>query len=84
MFDGTPMGKLPEATKVNVLNAMSKSMRVDFNSSSCITTGPDIMRMRAVTDIGKWSCLWVTVAWGFLFRALFYVTLVLGSRNKRR
>ncbi|KAL5218317.1 hypothetical protein ABZP36_019001 [Zizania latifolia] len=84
MFDGTPMGRLPEATKVNVLNAMSKSMRVDFNSSSCITTGPDILRMQAVTDIGKWSCLWVTVAWGFLFRALFYITLVLGSRNKRR
>ncbi|XP_062213477.1 ABC transporter G family member 6-like [Phragmites australis] len=84
MFDGTPMGKLPEATKVNVLNAMSKSMRVDFNSSSCITAGPDILAKQAVTDLGKWACLWVTIAWGFLFRVLFYLTLVLGSRNKRR
>ncbi|KAJ1297687.1 hypothetical protein BS78_01G395900 [Paspalum vaginatum] len=84
MFDGTPMGKLPEATQVNVLNAMSRSMRVDFNSSSCITTGPDILARQAVTDLGKWACLWVTVAWGFLFRVLFYLTLLLGSRNRRR
>ncbi|OEL22517.1 ABC transporter G family member 5 [Dichanthelium oligosanthes] len=84
MFDGTPMGRLPEATKVNVLNAMSRSMRVDFNSSSCITAGPDILAKQAVTDLGKWACLWVTVAWGFLFRLLFYLTLLLGGRNKRR
>jgi hypothetical protein len=24
------------------------------------------------------------VAWGFLFRILFYVSLLLGSKNKRR
>ncbi|KAL6649709.1 hypothetical protein ACP70R_013933 [Stipagrostis hirtigluma subsp. patula] len=84
MFDGTPMGRLPEATQVNVLNAMSRSMRVDFNSSSCITAGPDILAKQAVTDLGKWACFWVTVAWGFLFRVLFYITLLLGSRNKRR
>ncbi|GJN08237.1 hypothetical protein PR202_ga26137 [Eleusine coracana subsp. coracana] len=83
MFDGTPMGELPEDTKVNVLNAMSRSMRVDFNSSSCITTGPDILARQAVTDLGKWACLWVTLAWGFLFRLFFYLTLLLGSRNKR-
>ncbi|CAL4913882.1 unnamed protein product [Urochloa decumbens] len=84
MFDGTPMGRLPEATKVNVLNAMSRSMRVDFNSSSCITAGPDVLAKQAVMDLGKWACLWVTFAWGFLFRVLFYLTLLLGSRNKRR
>ncbi|KAK3147611.1 hypothetical protein QOZ80_3BG0284590 [Eleusine coracana subsp. coracana] len=83
MFDGTPMGELPEDTKVNVLNAMSRSMRVDFNSTSCITTGPDILARQAVTDLGKWACLWVTLAWGFLFRLFFYLTLLLGSRNKR-
>ncbi|TKV96769.1 hypothetical protein SEVIR_9G451300v4 [Setaria viridis] len=84
MFDGTPMGRLPEATKVNVLNAMSRSMRVDFNSSSCITAGPDVLAKQAVTDLGKWACLWITVAWGFVFRVLFYLTLLLGSTNKRR
>ncbi|KAM3385890.1 hypothetical protein ACQJBY_009524 [Aegilops geniculata] len=83
MFDGTPMGKLPVATQVTVLNAMSKSMRIDFNSSSCITTGTDILAKQAVDQLGKWGCLWATLAWGFLFRILFYVTLLLGSRNKR-
>uniref|UniRef100_A0A0E0KC54 ABC transporter G family member 5 n=1 Tax=Oryza punctata TaxID=4537 RepID=A0A0E0KC54_ORYPU len=84
MFDGTPMARLPAETKVRVLDAMSRSMGVEFNSGSCITTGPDILARQAVTELGKWSCLWVTVAWGFLFRALFYLTLVLGSRNRRR
>uniref|UniRef100_M8C510 ABC transporter G family member 16 n=1 Tax=Aegilops tauschii TaxID=37682 RepID=M8C510_AEGTA len=83
MFDGTPMGKLPVATQVTVLNAMSKSMRIDFNSNSCITTGTDILAKQAVDQLGKWGCLWTTLAWGFLFRILFYVTLLLGSRNKR-
>ncbi|KAM0875575.1 hypothetical protein ACQ4PT_036693 [Festuca glaucescens] len=84
MFDGTPMGKLPVATQVTVLNAMSKSMRIDFNSTSCITTGTDILAKQAVDQLGKWGCLWATVAWGFLFRILFYLTLLLGSSNKRR
>ncbi|GJN07682.1 hypothetical protein PR202_ga25530 [Eleusine coracana subsp. coracana] len=83
MFDGTPIGKMPEATKVNVLNAMSRSLRIDFNSTSCINTGADILAKQAVTDIGKWACVWVTVAWGFLFRVFFYIALLLGSKNKR-
>ncbi|KAM0842073.1 hypothetical protein ACQ4PT_058598 [Festuca glaucescens] len=83
MFDGTPMGKLPVATQVTVLNAMSKSMRIDFNSTSCITTGTDILAKQAVDQLGKWGCLWATVAWGFLFRILFYLTLLLSSSNKR-
>jgi hypothetical protein len=84
MFDDTPMGKLPVDTQVTVLNAMSKSMRIDFNSTSSITTGTDILAKQAVDQLGKWGCLWATVAWGFLFRILFYLTLLLGSSNKRR
>ncbi|KAK1615163.1 hypothetical protein QYE76_020680 [Lolium multiflorum] len=80
MFDGTPMAKLPLVTQLNVLNTMG----VNFNSTSCITTGADILTKQAVDQLGKWGCLWVTVAWGFLFRVFFYLTLVLGSKNKRR
>ncbi|XP_047075865.1 ABC transporter G family member 5-like isoform X1 [Lolium rigidum] len=80
MFDGTPMAKLPMETQLNVLNTMG----VNFNSTSCITTGADILAKQAVDQLGKWGCLWVTVAWGFLFRVFFYLTLVLGSKNKRR
>uniref|UniRef100_A0A0D9VSN0 ABC transporter domain-containing protein n=1 Tax=Leersia perrieri TaxID=77586 RepID=A0A0D9VSN0_9ORYZ len=85
IFYGTPMGSLPEATKASVLDAMSRSMgMVGFDAGSCVTTGADVLARQAVTGLGKWSCLWVTVAWGFLFRALFYLTLALGSRNRRR
>uniref|UniRef100_A0ACD5WK56 Uncharacterized protein n=1 Tax=Avena sativa TaxID=4498 RepID=A0ACD5WK56_AVESA len=84
MFDGTPMATLPVETQVNALNGMSKSVGIDFNSTSCITTGTDILAKHAVDQLGKWGCLWVTFAWGFLFRVLFYLALRLGSKNKRK
>lgn len=84
MFDNTPLAALPGVLKVRVLRAMSQSLGVDIGTNTCITTGPDFLRQQAVTDLTKWDCLWITVAWGFLFRVLFYISLLLGSRNKRR
>ncbi|XP_062215998.1 ABC transporter G family member 5-like [Phragmites australis] len=84
MFDNTPLAALPAALKVRVLRAMSTSLGVDIGTNTCITTGPDFLAQQAVTDLTKWDCLWITVAWGFLFRILFYIALLLGSRNKRR
>ncbi|KAL6644844.1 hypothetical protein ACP70R_016452 [Stipagrostis hirtigluma subsp. patula] len=84
MFDNTPLAELPAALKVRVLRAMSSSLGVDIGTQTCITTGPDFLAQQAVNDLTKWDCLWITVAWGFLFRILFYFSLLLGSRNKRR
>ncbi|KAG2552794.1 ABC transporter G family member 5-like [Panicum virgatum] len=84
MFDNTPLAALPAALKVRVLRAMSQALGVDIGTATCITTGPDFLAQQAVTDLTKWDCLWITVAWGFLFRILFYISLLLGSRNKRR
>jgi ABC-type multidrug transport system ATPase subunit/ABC-type multidrug transport system permease subunit len=84
MFDNTPLARLPEALKVRVLSAMSTSLGVNIGTNTCITTGPDFLAQQAVTDLTKWDCLWITAAWGFLFRILFYISLLLGSRNKRR
>ncbi|XP_040378138.1 ABC transporter G family member 5 [Oryza brachyantha] len=84
MFDNTPLAALPGAVKVRVLQSMSSSLGVDIGTGTCITTGPDFLKQQAITDFGKWECLWITVAWGFLFRILFYISLLLGSRNKRR
>jgi ABC-type multidrug transport system ATPase subunit len=84
MFDNTPLAVLPAVLKVRVLRAMSQSLGVDIGTATCITTGPDFLAQQAVTDLTKWDCLWITVAWGFLFRILFYISLLLGSRNKRR
>ncbi|XP_020574392.1 ABC transporter G family member 6-like [Phalaenopsis equestris] len=83
MFDNTPLGALPTLVKVNVLKAMSDSLGVGLTSRTCITTGTDILKEQGVTDLSKWGCFWVTVAWGFLFRIFFYFALLAGSKNKR-
>ncbi|XP_072961122.1 ABC transporter G family member 5-like [Typha angustifolia] len=84
MFDNTPLESLAAAKKVELLKVMSSSIKTGLNSTTCITTGPEFLKQQAITDLSKWSCLWVTVAWGFFFRILFYVTLLLGSKNKRK
>ncbi|CAN6326496.1 unnamed protein product [Urochloa humidicola] len=84
MFDGSPIGSLPEAVKMKVLDAISATLGMNITTDTCVTTGADVLAMQAVMDIGKWKCLLVTVAWGFLFRALFYVVLLVGSKNKRK
>ncbi|KAL6864701.1 hypothetical protein ACP4OV_015852 [Aristida adscensionis] len=84
MFDGTPIGRLPEAVKLQVLNAIGTALGSDMTASTCVTTGADVLAQQAVTDIGKWKCLLVTVAWGFFFRVLFYVVLLVSGKNKRK
>lgn len=83
MFDNSPLGVLPDEVKLNVLKAMSGALGVNLTSTTCITTGTGILKQQAVTDLSKWSCLIITVAWGFLFRILFYISLLFGSKNKR-
>ncbi|GAB2272434.1 ABC transporter G member 20 [Dionaea muscipula] len=84
MFDGTPLEVVPGAVKVKVLESMGTVLGTNITSESCLTTGIDILKQQGITDLSKWSCLWITVAWGFLFRILFYFALLLGSKNKRR
>ncbi|WOL14869.1 ABC transporter G family member 5-like [Canna indica] len=84
MFDNTPLDGLPEAAKMNVLKSIGESLGTNITSATCITTGVDILKQQSITQLSKWGCLWVTVAWGFWFRFLFYISLLLGSRNKRR
>ncbi|KAL3838109.1 hypothetical protein ACJIZ3_022700 [Penstemon smallii] len=83
IFDGTPLGTVPDAMKVRLLNSLSSSLGMRITSSTCVTTGVDILRQQGITDLSKWNCFWVTVAWGFLFRFLFYLSLLVGSKNKR-
>ncbi|CAB4284416.1 unnamed protein product [Prunus armeniaca] len=84
MFDNTPLGTVPVAMKLELLKSMSTTLGVNITGSTCVTTGTDILKQQGITDLSKWSCLWITVAWGFFFRILFYFTLLLGSKNKRR
>ncbi|KAI9083440.1 hypothetical protein K1719_034654 [Acacia pycnantha] len=84
IFDNTPLGVVPGSTKLKLLESMSNTLGMNITSSTCLTTGSDILQQNGITQLSKWNCLWVTVAWGFLFRVLFYFSLLLGSKNKRR
>ncbi|KAM7263054.1 hypothetical protein ACFE04_000737 [Oxalis oulophora] len=83
MFDNTPLVAVPESVKISLLKSMSSVLGMNITSSTCVTTGNQILEQQGVTDISKWPCLWILVAWGFFFRVLFYFTLLLGSKNKR-
>ncbi|KAL8480460.1 hypothetical protein ACS0TY_027116 [Phlomoides rotata] len=84
VFDNSPLRTLPDSMKIKMLKSMSKTLGMNITSSTCFSTGSDILKQAGVTDIDKWSCLWITIALGFFFRFLFYFALLLGSKNKRR
>ncbi|KAJ1286119.1 hypothetical protein BS78_03G328300 [Paspalum vaginatum] len=83
IFDNSPLAALPDAVKARVLASISSALGVGIGADTCVVTGRGVLQQAAVTQLGKWECLLVTVAWGFLFRILFYFSLVLGSKNKR-
>ncbi|KAL3579246.1 hypothetical protein D5086_020750 [Populus alba] len=84
IFDQSPLGEVSTSLKLQLLESMSNTLGTKITSSTCLTTGADILQQQGITDLSKWNCLWVTVAWGFLFRILFYISLLFGSKNKRR
>lgn len=84
IFDNTPLVSVPAALKLKLLDSMSETLGMRITRTTCMTTGSDILKQQGVTDLSKWNCLWITVAWGFLFRILFYFSLLIGSKNKRR
>ncbi|KAL0388154.1 UNVERIFIED_CONTAM: ABC transporter G family member 6 [Sesamum radiatum] len=63
IFDGTPLGAVPNALKLKILESMSSSLGMKITSGTCVTTGVDVLKQQVVTDLSKWSCLWVTVGW---------------------
>ncbi|MFS7968476.1 putative ABC transporter, AAA+ ATPase domain, ABC-2 type transporter [Helianthus anomalus] len=84
IFDNSPLRGMEESMKVRLLESMSASLGVSITGDTCLTTGADVLKQQGITGLNKWNCLWITVAWGFLFRFLFYFSLLVGSKNKRR
>ncbi|VFQ99374.1 unnamed protein product [Cuscuta campestris] len=84
MFDGTPLAGVSTDMKGRLLSSMSGTLGIRITGGTCVITGADVLAQQGVMDLGKWSCLWITVAWGFFFRVLFYLSLLMGSKNKRR
>ncbi|KAK4834470.1 hypothetical protein QYF36_023341 [Acer negundo] len=83
VLDNTPFVNLPVMVKLNMLQCMSSASGSNITSSTCVIDGMKLMEQRGVTDISKWNCFWITVACGFFFRFMFYLTLLFGSKNKR-
>ncbi|XP_022888618.1 ABC transporter G family member 20-like isoform X2 [Olea europaea var. sylvestris] len=84
VFDNSPLRTVPDEIKLKLLKSMSTTLGMNITSSTCLTTGSDILKQSGVTDIDKWHCLWITIALGFFFRILFYFALLFGSKNKRK
>ncbi|KAK8685363.1 hypothetical protein V6N13_041366 [Hibiscus sabdariffa] len=84
MFDNTPIGSLSRSVQDAMLGSMGNILGTNFTDSTCITTGTDALKLQGITELSKWKCLFVILAWGFFFRILFYLTLLFGSKNKRK
>ncbi|KAL8250741.1 hypothetical protein R6Q59_034434 [Mikania micrantha] len=82
IFDNSPLRDIDDSMKARLLQTMSASLGVNITGTTCLITGADVLKQQGVTDLSKWNCLWITVAWGFFFRILFYLALLLGSKNK--
>ncbi|KAE8661580.1 ABC transporter G family member 6 [Hibiscus syriacus] len=83
VFDNSPLGEVPPAVKVRLLQSIGNSLGMTITSSTCLRKGSDILKQQGMTDLSKWNCFWITIAWGFLFQILFYFSLLFGSKNKR-
>ncbi|KAG6395299.1 hypothetical protein SASPL_145941 [Salvia splendens] len=83
IFDNTPLAAVPEELKGKLLESLSSSLGIKITRNTCVTTGADILLQQGVTDLTKMGCLWVTIAWGFFFKILFYLSLLVRSKNKR-
>ncbi|KAK7337003.1 hypothetical protein VNO77_17559 [Canavalia gladiata] len=75
-----PLGMVLDSLKVELLKSMSKTLRMSITKSTCI----NILKQQVIMQLSKWNYLWITIAWGFFFRFLFYLALFFESNNKRR
>ncbi|KAI3993453.1 hypothetical protein MKX01_002466 [Papaver californicum] len=83
LFDPTPFAVFPTDKKVEFLSMLSDASGMELTTTTCFTKGADILKDQGLTDLNKWECILITVAWGFFFRILWYVSLLFGSKNKR-
>ncbi|XWS55740.1 hypothetical protein CRYUN_Cryun09bG0026500 [Craigia yunnanensis] len=84
IFDDTPLGELPVSLKNDLFKSVGNALGTSITGSTCLTTGKDILLQQGITELSKWNCFWITIGWGFFFRILFYLTLLFGSKNKRK
>ncbi|XP_074569318.1 ABC transporter G family member 20-like [Curcuma longa] len=76
MFDNKLLGTLPDSENDHAQAVMG----VNITSNTCINTGNGILQQHSITQLSKWG---ITIARRFVFRFLFSISLLLGSRNRR-
>lgn len=70
--------------KEKFLKSMGEMVGMNITGSTCSVTGEELlMKVMGITDLSKWESLGITIAWGFLFRVLYYLAL-LGRRNTHK
>jgi ABC-type multidrug transport system permease subunit len=84
LFDDTVIEQYPYQVKAALLPNISMILQTNITTDTCMITGPNILEQNAITDLSKWEEIWVQIAWGILFRFLFYIALTVGGKNKRR
>jgi ABC-type multidrug transport system permease subunit len=83
LFDDTIIEQYPYQVKAALLPNISMILQTNITTDTCMMTGPNILEQNVITDLSKWDEIWVQIAWGFLYRFLFYIALRMGGKNKR-
>ncbi|KAM7254339.1 hypothetical protein ACFE04_032021 [Oxalis oulophora] len=84
VFDNSQLEGISMAMKRKLLRTLGKVLGLRITGSTCINTGINILEREGATELSKWDCLWITIAWGFFFQIMFYVCARLKGKNKRR
>ncbi|XP_024021086.1 ABC transporter G family member 6 [Morus notabilis] len=84
MFDNTPFANVSPAMKASLLGDWSTSLGMNVTSSTCTRTGFDVLQEQSFSDLNKWNYMLVLLSWCFFYWILFFFSLLLGNKNKRK
>ncbi|KAF5729551.1 ABC transporter G family member 6 [Tripterygium wilfordii] len=85
MFDNTPLGAVPGSMKVKLLETLSKTLGMRITSSTCWTTGQDILAQQGGYSVEQVELLDNDYGLGVIcLGSCVYLSLLIGSKNKRR
>ncbi|KMZ74848.1 ABC transporter G family member [Zostera marina] len=84
VFDGSPLGDVPGRLKQEMLRCISENLGGNIQNDTCVGKGLDVLENQGIGGMSKWYCLLISLSWGIFFRILFYFSLLIGCKNKRR
>ncbi|XVE96794.1 hypothetical protein REPUB_Repub02eG0253900 [Reevesia pubescens] len=93
MFDNSPLGAVPMSMKLKLLQSMSSVLGVNITSSTCVTTGRDILVQQVIPSCVSTSSpavkqvelvMFLPKTFPMLANGLFFIYIAVGSRNSLR